>query len=183
MMECQQKNTEIWKNVVGYEGYYEVSSMGRVRNFETKHVLKHFLCSGYPRVGLRRENKKNGMYIHRLVATAFIPNPNNYPQVNHRDETRHNNNVENLEWCTCQYNLAYGTARERMTLKRSMPILQKTKDGKIVKAYQSSRQAERETGISNRIIRNCVNGNRKFAGGYIWEENITLEEKEEVQTW
>lgn len=94
---------------------YEVSSDGLVRNKTTKHILKpSYINSGYLIVGICLDNKRRKKFlIHRLVVMAFIPNINNYPEVNHKDENKTNNNVENLEWCTSKYNQNYGTAIKR----------------------------------------------------------------------
>lgn len=171
-MKAKQENIEVWKNVKGYEGFYEVSNMGRVRNFETQQVLKHFTSNGYSRIWLHKENEHKKFYIHRLVAQAFIPNPNNYPQVNHKDETRTNNNVDNLEWCTNKYNCNYGTFRQRVSESHNRPVIQKTLDGEVIKIHKSRKDAELETGINRSNICQCVRGNQKFAGGYIWEAHI-----------
>ena len=118
---------EIWKPIVGYEGYYEVSNLGRVRSMDkyvnTKgdskrirngRVLKGILCHNYVWVTLSKDNLKSKKRVHRLVAEAFIPNPDNLPCVNHKDENRSNNSIENLEWCTTEYNNNYGTRKEKL---------------------------------------------------------------------
>ena len=104
---------EIWKDVVGYEGYYQVSNMGRVYSFKTNKILKQSVARGYLQVGLLDNGKQKTGIVHRLVAEAFLPNENNYPCVNHKDENRKNNNVSNLEWCTHEYNNNYGTRKEK----------------------------------------------------------------------
>ena len=135
---------EIWKDIEGYEGLYQVSNKGRVKslsrlvvrvgkpNYITKEkILK---CSelkgtGYPVVSLGSNNNFKSMLVHRLVAQAFIPNPDNLPCVNHKDETRNNNDVRNLEWCTQKYNCNYGTARQRNSLhNKGKKLSQETKD-------------------------------------------------------
>ena len=135
---------EIWKDIEGYEGLYQVSNKGRVKslsrlvvrvgkpNYITKEkILK---CSelkgtGYPAVKLGSNNNFKSMLVHRLVAQAFIPNPDNLPCVNHKDETRNNNDVRNLEWCTQKYNCNYGTARQRNSLhNKGKKLSQETKD-------------------------------------------------------
>ena len=109
---------EIWKDVVGYEGLYQVSNKGRVKSL---HIQEKVLCnldSGYYNtINLFKDGKGKHYYVHRLVAQAFIPNPNNYPQINHKDENHYNNNVENLEWCTSKYNCNYGTRNIRFSEK------------------------------------------------------------------
>lgn len=118
---------EIWKPVKGFEGYYEVSNLGRVRSIDryvnTKgdskrirngRVLKGIIHNEYVLVTLSKDNLKSKKRVHRIVAEAFLPNPDNLPQVNHKDEDKTNNNVTNLEWCDSKYNMNYGTLRERM---------------------------------------------------------------------
>lgn len=117
---------EVWKPIVGYEGYYEVSNLGRVRSiaiyvnsknnskrYRSERVLKGILHNGYVWVTLSKNNVKTKKRVHRLVAEAFIPNPENLPYINHMDEVKTNNVFTNLEWCTVQYNNTYGTARSR----------------------------------------------------------------------
>ena len=118
---------EIWKDIKGYEGLYQVSNYGRIKtliNFNSKHsyskkelkerkekILKEHECNGYLRVTLSKKQKSKHYRVHRLVAQAFIPNPENKPQINHKDNNRKNNNVNNLEWCTALYNNRYKLGR------------------------------------------------------------------------
>ena len=114
---------EIWKDILGYEGLYQVSSFGRVRSLDRYDSNNHFLkgrilrlcadAKGYLIVGLWSNNKKKMYKVHRMVAESFIPNPDNLPIINHKDENPSNDNVDNLEWCDYKYNNNYGTARER----------------------------------------------------------------------
>lgn len=119
-------NDEIWKPVVGFEGYYEVSNKGKVMSLDRiitckaggtyvkkGKMLKLHNSRGYVDVHLVRGDKTQTVKVHRLVADAFIPNPNNLPEINHKDEVRNNNDVNNLEWCTKKYNMNYGTRNER----------------------------------------------------------------------
>ena len=126
-----EQQIEEWREIKGYEGLYEVSNLGRVRrldgivNTDIKNVSKRFLkgrilkpstnSNGYYRVILSKDSKTKMHFIHRLVAVAFLPNPDNLPCVNHKDENPKNNSVWNLEWCTQKYNMNYGTVRERMS--------------------------------------------------------------------
>lgn len=163
-------NREVWKNVVGYEGYYDVSNLGRVKRLETEHMLTPQEMRGYYKVGLCVYSELKYFYIHRLVAEAFIPNPDNLPCINHKDESRNNNCADNLEWCTHKYNMTYGTIQQRISDTQNKPIIQKTKDGKEVGSFKSALQVEKELGINYSNIRQCVRGNRKSAGGFLWEK-------------
>lgn len=104
---------EIWKTIEGFENY-SVSTYGRVRKTKTKKIMHQQINNGYLYIRLNKDNKRVPLRVHRLVAQAFIPNPDNCPCVNHKDENKTNNCVENLEWCTHKYNLNYGTIRERI---------------------------------------------------------------------
>lgn len=115
---------EIWKDIIGYEGLYQVSSLGRVRSLDRYDSRNHFRNGrmlklsyntvGYLSVGLHSNGKAKMYMVHRMVAQAFIPNPNNLPIINHKDENPSNNSVENLEWCTAKYNSNYGTRNDRI---------------------------------------------------------------------
>ena len=119
---------EEWRPVVGYEGLYEVSNTGRVRSLDKYDSMNRFLRGrilrlftdglGYLRAQLYSNSKRKSFLVHRLVAQAFIPNPDNLPQVNHRDENPSNDNVENLEWCDAKYNSNYGTRNDRIRTTR-----------------------------------------------------------------
>jgi hypothetical protein len=104
---------EVWKDVVGYEGRYEVSNTGDIRNSRTGRVLSPGLSQGYLYVALYRDGSRQNKQINRLVAEAFLDNPNNYPIVNHRNEIKTDNTIDNLEWCTYAYNNTYGEASKR----------------------------------------------------------------------
>lgn len=172
---------EIWKDVEGYEGKYQVSNTGKVKSFwfstkyskksePTEHFLKPSLTrEGYLHVTLyNSRNERKGFTVHQLVAIAFIPNPNNYPAVNHRDENKLNNNVDNLEWCTYSYNNAYGTARIRCSITKGTAIRQFTLDGILIAEYRSVGIIEMLLGFNNVAIRNCCNGKSQSAYGYKW---------------
>lgn len=117
---------EEWKDIKGYENKYQISNLGRVKALDYRRTGKEQIISiknnkGYSEVALWKDSKRKMFMVHRLVAQAFIPNPNNLPQVNHKDENKTNNIVENLEWCTQSYNNSYGTRLERVSssLKRN----------------------------------------------------------------
>ena len=122
---------EEWLPVFGYEKIYLVSSNGKVKRISTGRILKPLNNQGYFRVALCKENKPKLYSIHRLVAQAFIPNPDGLPQVNHKDENKKNNCVSNLEWCTALYNTRYGTGIKRQVEKRKGVPLSKERKQKI----------------------------------------------------
>ncbi|MBQ0088112.1 MAG: HNH endonuclease [Prevotellaceae bacterium] len=105
---------EIWKDIPHYEGLYQVSNYGRIKNNRGQFKTQHDNGRGYLGVELWKNNSSKREYVHRLVALAFLPNPNHFTQVNHKDEDKQNNYVDNLEWCDCKYNNNYGTHTQRM---------------------------------------------------------------------
>lgn len=160
-------NNEKWKPVVGYEGLYEVSNFGRVKSLRRGIIMKlQINQDGYPYVGLFRDGKPKMKTVHRLVALAFLENPQNYPEVNHIDEVKHHNNVENLEWCTHKHNLTCGTVLQRneeSNLRRRFVCVE---TGKI---YRSQRRCAEEIGVSRVAITNALSGRRKAAKGFHFE--------------
>ena len=119
---------EIWHNVIGYEEYYLVSNKGRIKRKDTCRVLKFADNHGYYRVALCKGNVVKRYFVHRIVAEAFIENPFNLPQINHKDENKKNNCVENLEWCTAAYNTHYGTGIKRNSdARRGVPLSEERK--------------------------------------------------------
>lgn len=165
---------EIWKPVKDYPNY-QISNLGRVKSLNYKRsgeekILKS--CTddnGYYQVSLSRNGKNKTCKIHRLVAEAFIPNPNNLPQVNHKDEDKNNNIPNNLEWCTAKYNSNYGTRITRMKDKLKRVILQFTKDGKLIKKWDSIIDVQNELGIKQSNICKCLKGKINSIGGYQWK--------------
>lgn len=154
---------EYWSEIEGFDGKYSVSTFGRVRNNKFNKILSQSERSkgGYLRVGLFNiKGKKITVNVHRLVAKAFLPNPKNLPQVNHRDENKLNNRVDNLEYCSAQYNIDYSHAKEVSQLD--------LKTGEVIEVFKSSREAERQTGIKHAGITSCCNGKQKSAGGFGW---------------
>ena len=167
---------EYWKPVVGYEGLYEVSNFGRVKSIPRNGTVKYARILkpvtnryGYSYVILCKNGKVKSFLVHRLVAEAFIQNNDNLPCVNHKDECKTNNNVENLEWCSEKYNCNFGTRNERVSKKLSKSILQYTLDGEFVKEWKSAKQAEREGGFSSANITACCRGERKTHQNFIWK--------------
>lgn len=175
---------EIFKDIKDYEGLYQVSNLGRVKSIEHyvnsnlgQRLVKERLLSkakdkkGYYRVTLWKDNKDKHYLVHRLVAETFIPNPENLPTVNHKDENPSNNCVDNLEWCTNHYNLHYGNCITKISTTLGKPVLQYTLDMELVAEYPSAAEAFRQTGITQGNINKCCNGKYGFktAGGYIWK--------------
>ena len=163
---------EIWKDIKDYEGHYQVSNLSRVKSikFGKERILKPVTnSSGYLSVKLCKDGKVKAFTVHRLVAEAFLPNPHNYSCVNHKDENKQNNNVSNLEWCNCKYNINYGTGIERRSKKKSKPVLQYTLDGEFVREWESAKQAEKEGGFDNGHIISVCKGKRPHHKGYIWK--------------
>lgn len=161
----------IWKDVKGYENLYQVSNDGLVR---TSHKgLWEILSAGrtkhgYYNVLLYKDGKRKNERVHRLVASAFIPNPNNYPYINHKDENPSNNHVDNLEWCTAEYNINYGTCKERIANSNSKPILKYDLDGNFICEYKSLAEAERIEGIDHATISMSCSGRVSYQCGFIW---------------
>ena len=180
---------QIWRDIPNYEGLYQVSNTGRVRSLNYKHtgktkVLK--LCTnkkdGYKRAMLFKNGKYKVYLVHRLVAQAFIPNPNNYPIINHKDENPSNNYYENLEWCTYEYNNNYGGKNERVSKSRkgkckgvnnyqTKPVLMFTLDGEFIRKFNCITEANEFLGKDkhNRNISMCTRGKNKTAWGYKWK--------------
>lgn len=176
--------TEVWKDVVGFEGYYQVSNMGRCRSLDRivpckkngeRKIKGHIMrlhknsTNDYLCVGLCKNSKYTQMLVHRMVAIAFLNNPNNLPEVNHKDENPKNNCVNNLEWCTSKYNANYGTRKDRLSVLPRKPIIQKDLLGNFIKRWDFIKQASDELGIDqSEIIRTCK-GRKESYKGYKWE--------------
>lgn len=163
---------EVWKDVKGYEGEYQVSSLGRVKSFvrypEGVILVNQVMPNGYVRVGLRGKAK----YIHRLVAEAFIPNPSNKPQVNHIDEDKENNTLSNLEWTTVKDNLNHGARNKKMAATLSRVNSRRVRSiceltGQVAE-YGSIKEAS-YYGFSRGSISLCCNGKRRSHKGFKWE--------------
>lgn len=167
----------MWKPVCNFPNY-EVSSNGEVRSINYNHTgicktLKPSISSkGYYGVILVKDSRRFYRSVHRLVAEAFLPNPNDLPYINHRDENKLNNKVSNLEWCTAKYNIRYGSCIDRRAnkqrLTRGVSVISIDNDGNKVK-YISAKEASRVTGINQGSISKCCNGERRIAGGFKWK--------------
>lgn len=172
---------EVWKDVDGFDGKYQVSNTGKVKSFRFstryskksepfEHLLKPSLTrEGYLHVTLYNGPGDRKKYtVHQLVAMAFIPNPQKYPTVNHKDENKLNNNVDNLEWCTYAYNNAYGTARIRSMITKGRPVKQLTLEGIQIAEYCSIGIAAQLLNISKSGIKVCCAGKIHSFKGYVW---------------
>ena len=154
------------KDIKNYEGLYAVTSCGRVWSYRNEKFLKpRANRSGYLYVDLSKDRKVKSYVIHRLVAEAFIPNPENLPQVNHKDENKANNCLQNLEWCDEKYNYNYGTRNEKISNSLKIPILQYDLNGNFLKEWPSATDVKKD---STNII-SCLKGRTKTAYGYLWK--------------
>lgn len=161
---------EIYKDIKGYEGKYQVSNLGNVKSCKKNKLLSIYKQDdGYVRVSLWKNNKGKTYYVHRLVAMAFIDNPNKLPEVNHKDENKNNNYVGNLEWCTSQYNMNYGNgAHKKSAENHRKPINQYDLQGDFIKSWNSGTEISKVTGYSHSNITRCCKNKVKTAYGFIW---------------
>lgn len=179
---------EIWKDIDGYEGVYQISNLGNVKSLNycgrgyAKNLTPKCNNSGRLWVELAFNGNKKPMLIHRLVAIAFIPNPNGYPQVNHMDENPKNNRVDNLEWCTGSYNIRYSLMlhpertkifrhRNRKSgtpYKHKREVIQFSKSGDEICKFPNILTVCAENNWRSSHLVDCCNGKRKTAYGYIW---------------
>lgn len=176
--------SEIWRSIFGYNGHYEISNFGRVKSLKNYRnpsclgvVIKpNFTKHGYYRINLTKNNVATKFLVHRLVAEAFIPNPNNLPYINHKDCDKLNNYVENLEWIDARGNTihAFDNGRfshvdfrenNRKTMKK---VGQFSKNGVLLKKFECINDVE-EDGFNNKAVRNCLNGWSNSSSGYIWK--------------
>ena len=160
----------IWKPIKNYEDRYLVSDTGLVFSKLSNRLLKPKIDRyGYKVIGLTLNGKTKHITIHRLVAINFIHNPNNLPVVNHIDENKLNNNVNNLEWTTVKDNDNHGTRNIRMAnTKKKNPIAQYDLNMNLIAIHLGIKDAQRDTGVNRNSIRDVCRGNRSNAGGYVW---------------
>lgn len=177
---------EIWKDIIDYEGLYQVSNLGRIKSLSRiitdkndypKTIKEHYMVGsdnghGYLTVMLSKNGRRVRKYIHRLVAQAFIPNPQNLPEVNHKDEDRKNNSLNNLEWVDYLTNRIYGTRLERLSTSNTThsPIIQYDLDFNYLAEYKNAKQATDLLGFNDHAtgIYKCANKLVNSAHGYIW---------------
>lgn len=182
---------EVWKDIKGYEGLYQVSNLGRVKTLERKiynngikkeTLQKEKIMSnkktngnGYIIVSLTKNGASKNKYVHRLVAETFMGNEDNLPCINHKNEIRSDNNVNNLEYCTYKYNNNYNGKAKRAGLKlrnnkkTSKKIYQMNENDEIINEYPSISQASRELNISVQSLCECLRGKQKHCLGYKWK--------------
>ena len=174
---------EVWKDIVGYEGLYQVSNLGRIKSLPrqilsgiyysnvrtTDEIIKSTTISnaGYELVALYKNNKEKRFTVHRLVAKTFIPNPDNLPEVNHKDEDKLNNHVGNLEWCTKKYNVNYGTSKQRLSDARKKPVEKLDKDDNVICKYGFVTEVKKDKFDPSRVIQ-CCKGRKEYYRGYKW---------------
>lgn len=183
---------EEWRDVKGWEGYYKVSNLGRIMSYDKKvkargvgyRVIKGRILkptpnlNGYLYISLHNKNRGIKTYVHKIVAMTFIPNPNGLSEINHKDENKQNNCVDNLEWCTHAYNMNYGTANYRRGLKfrnnkiYSKPVVQFSLEGNYLNEYPSASEATRQVGnpkSNSTSILGVCRGENYSAFGYLWK--------------
>lgn len=186
---------EVWKDVIGYEGLYMVSNFGRVKSLSFNKTTGNVKLrkiniqnSGYFYLGLHKGGTAKNFLVHRLVAIAFLKNPNKYQFVNHKNGIKTDNRIANLEWCTKSYNLVHAfknglkkiteahlvRLRKFNTETKSIPVSQYTLDGKFIAKYKSGVEAAQITGINYFALMSCVNGYNKTSGGFLWKQNKNL---------
>lgn len=168
ILNLNQKE-EIWKDVKGYEGLYKVSNLGRVKAIRNNLIRKPRAGRhGYLYVNLCKNGVHKTFKIHRLVALHFIENPNNHPMINHKDEIKTNNIVDNLEWCDEKYNVNYGTGLLRRAKTQTRKIIQYSIKGEIIKEWNGLREIKENTGFSQSSISQCCNKKYKTSYGFVW---------------
>lgn len=177
---------EVWKDIENYEGLYQVNNFGQVRSVKRNIILKGWSVKGYICVPLNKNGKQEDARVHRLVARAFIPNPDNYFCVDHINGNRTDNRANNLRWCTTKQNNGFAMARRNKSISKqgennpfygvfgadhcsSKKVQQLTLDGSIIKEWSSAAEASRELGIQFSNISRCCHGRSKSAGGFIWK--------------
>lgn len=177
----------VLKAIPGYEGEYSASADGRIYSHKTERWLKPNISrNGYESVELFNEGVGKRMFIHRLIAITFIPNPENKEQVNHKDENKRNNSLENLEWSTRRENMNYGTrilrqinstdytTERRKNIARkngkaaAKSVLQISRTGEIINRFDSIVEAQKALSVKRSHIVECCRGKRKSSNGYLW---------------
>lgn len=174
MILIKEEQEEIWREIPGYSNY-EASNLGNIRRKGADWVFKQCKDThGYLSVGVKADSsdKITTTNVHRLVAMTFIPNPNNLPEVGHKDENKENNNISNFEWCTRSENQTAGTMRERQSKAHDVykkPVAMYDADGNLLKLWESIKASAIELGKDKSNIRKYLNGSRKPLNGNIFK--------------
>lgn len=165
---------EIWKDIKGYEGLYQVSNLGRVksltRTYKCSRIKEHIVephiekVSGYYKFVLWKQGKFKNHFLHRIVAISFLDNPNNYPIINHIDGDKLNNSIDNLEWCTRKENVQHAYKNGLMTTKK---VCKCDINDNVIEIYESIKEATRKNKTTH--IVDCCKGKRNTAGGFKWK--------------
>lgn len=172
---------EIWKDIKGYEGKYQISSIGRIKSlgrwvkhkgwrFEEERMLNQYMSqTGYFYVALSKDSIQKKYKVHRLVAEAFLENPDNLPVINHKNEVKTDNRVENLEFCSVKYNTNYGSGRAKMILKIKKPVVQLDLNDNVLKRWDSLKDITDVLGYNKACISECCHQKQQTAYGYKWK--------------
>ena len=155
-------------DIKGYEGLYKISNLGNIKNRHNRYLKPFYNEYGYQRINLCKNSMKKTQYVHRLVAISFIPNPDNLPQVNHKDESRDNNYYQNLEWCDSEYNNNYGNHINKLSDALSLPIVGISSSGESF-YYRSTRAAEIIIGSYSGNITAVLKGRLKTTKGFTFK--------------
>lgn len=170
----------IWKDIPGYEGLYRVNQFGEIYSLITNKKLKHSVHKdGYFIYNLHKSKKAYLMTEHRAVALCFIPNPNNLPIINHKDENKQNNYYKNLEWCNNSYNMLYSDVGKRSAEKSAIPVYCYDLNGNLLYLFPSGKEAGRQLNFADGNINDCINHKRRkpVTHGYIFSKTpLTKEE-------
>lgn len=162
------EENEIWKDVVGYEGLYKVSNLGNVYSYYMNRQKKQSIRKdGYKFVVLKRNGKQKYMMVHRLVAEAFIPNPDNLPMINHKDENPSNNNVDNLEWCTAHYNNTYNDVHIKRGQSLSYKVYAYNTSGTLIGVYPSTKAVGKAFNMSDSNVATVCNSDYRTFNGMV----------------
>lgn len=173
---------EQWKDIKDYEGLYQVSNMGRIRSLDRlvkggygcqklikgKIIKPYEAPSGYYKLSLYSHRKREMVYVHKTVAENWLPNPDNLPCINHKDENKKNNSVDNLEWCSYSYNNTYNGKQKITAEKTSKAVYQYSLSGELIKEWKSTMDIQRSTGYLNGNIGKACRGKYKQAYGFKW---------------
>lgn len=152
-------------DIEGYEELYAIDKYGNIWSYRKNMFLKPFLARGYHKVRLYKDGSSKQFLVHRLVAKAFIPNPHKLPQINHKDENKKNNFVDNLEWCDTKYNINYGSHNRNVSKKHCKKVY----CVELNTTFESAKEAAEKLGIFKSNIAKCCKGKYKTTGGYHWK--------------